>query len=286
MPRWQRWRLAGWLRSRGLRAGDRVAGFLPRVPETIAIMLGTWKASGVYVPIFTGFGPDAIEFRLRDSGPKVLCTHWEHRSRVPARLPDGPIVLTISSPHTHAAGDTDFHEAMARQPVDTAPAERRRDDPAVILYTSGSTGPPKGVQIAANFLAAVHPWITYGVDLRGEDVFWPTGDPGWGYGLICYMLALALGVPVTCHEAAPLPEYALQHLSQDGITNLATTPTLLRGIMALPTATLQRWPVRLRSASSCGDCFPSRWEPTAKCRCELRARRRSSGPPTPCCPPS
>ena len=245
--------VAGWLRSRGLRPGDRVAGFLPRVPETIAIMLGTWKAGGVYVPIFTGFGPDAIEFRLRDSGARVLCTHGEYRSRVPAPLPDGPAILTISGPQERAAGDTDFHEAMASQPVAAAPAERRRDDPAVILYTSGSTGPPKGVQIAANFLAAVHPWITYGVDLRPDDVFWPTGDPGWGYGLICYMLALALGVAVTCHEAAPVPEYALQRLSQDGITNLATTPTLLRGVMALPSGTLARWPVRLRSASSCGE---------------------------------
>ena len=245
--------VAGWLRSHGLRTGDRVAGFLPRVPETIAIMLGTWKAGGVYVPIFTGFGPDAIEFRLRDSGARVLCTHWEYRSRVPACLQDGPAILTISGTQERAPGDTDFDDAIAGQPVDAGPAERRRDDPAVILYTSGSTGPPKGVQIAANFLAAVHPWITYGVDLRTDDVFWPTGDPGWGYGLICYMLALALGVPVSCHEAAPLPEYVLRRLSEGGVTNLATTPTLLRGIMALPPETLQRWPVRLRSASSCGE---------------------------------
>jgi acetyl-CoA synthetase len=246
--------VAGWLRSRGLREGDRVAGFLPRVPETIAIMLGTWKAGGVYVPVFTGFGPDAIEFRLRDSRAKVLCTHWEYRSRVPAARPDGPAILTISGgPEAPATGDTDFHEAVAGQPLDAGPTERRRDEPAVILYTSGSTGPPKGVQIAANFVAAVHPWMLYGVDLRPDDVFWPTGDPGWGYGLICYMIALAMGVPVTCHEAAPSPEYALQHLSDDGVTNLATTPTLLRGIMALPAETLRRSPVRLRAASSCGE---------------------------------
>ena len=245
--------VAGWLRSQGVRDGDRVAGFLPRVPETIAIMLGTWKAGGVYVPIFTGFGADAIEFRLRDSGAKVLCTHGDYRSRVPALEPGGPAILTISGSGARAAGDADFYEAVEGRPADAGRAERRRDDPAVILYTSGSTGPPKGVQIAANFLAAVHPWMLYGVDLRPDDVFWPTGDPGWGYGLICYMLALALGVPVVCHEATPTPEYALDRLSVDGVTNLATTPTLLRGIMALPAEMLRRWPLRLRAASSCGE---------------------------------
>jgi acetyl-CoA synthetase len=252
--------VAGWLRSRGVREGDRVAGFLPRVPETLAIMLGTWKAGAVYVPIFTGFGRDAIAFRLGDSGAKVLCTHSEYRSRVP--MADGVAILTIAGSEvamdgtralSRADGDVDFREAIEGQIASPRPAQRRRDDPAVILYTSGSTGPPKGVQIAANFLAAVHPWLIYGVGLRADDVFWPTGDPGWGYGLICYMLALAMGIPVTCHEAAPSPEYALRRLSEDGVTNLATTPTLLRGVMALPAETLRRWPVRLRAASSCGE---------------------------------
>ena len=245
-------RVAGFLTASGVRKGDRVAGFLPRVPETLAIMLGTWKAGAVYVPIFTGFGPDAIAYRVRHSGAKVLWTHHAYRSRVPPLAQDTTIV-TVTEGAATSAGDVTFHDAVAGQPESLAPVPCRRDDPAVLLYTSGSTGPPKGVAIATNFVVAVHPWITLGVDLRPDDVFWPTGDPGWGYGLICYMLALALGVTVVCHEATPTPELALRRISTLGVTNLATTPTLLRGIMALGAEAVRAQPARVRSASSCGE---------------------------------
>jgi acetyl-CoA synthetase len=242
-------RFAAFLTERGVRKGDRVAGFLPRVPETIAIMLGTWTAGGIYVPIFTGFGPDAIAFRVRDSGATMLCTHAGYRDRVPA-LPAGTRVVTVRGGRDE---DTSFDDAVAGQRDDAPAVRRRRDDPAVLLYTSGSTGPPKGVQIATNFLLAVHPWITLGVDLRPDDVFWPTGDPGWGYGLICYMAALALGAPVVMHEATPTADAALGRISALGVTNLATTPTLLRGIMALGEPAVRARPARVRRASSCGE---------------------------------
>jgi len=245
-------RVAGFLTSAGIREGDRVAGFLPRVPETLAIMLGAWHVGAVYVPIFTGFGPDAIDFRVRHSGARVLFTHHEYRDRVPA-LPSGVTRVTIRGGGAELAGELAFHQAVAGQPERAPSAPCRRDDPAVLLYTSGSTGPPKGVQIATNFVLAIHPWLTLGVDLRADDVFWPTGDPGWGYGLICYMGALALGVPVVCHEAAPSPELALERIGALGVTNLATTPTLLRGIMALGEPAVRARPARVRRASSCGE---------------------------------
>ena len=269
-------RFANLLRALGVRKGDRVAGFLPRVPETLTVMLGTWKLGAVYVPIFTGFGPEAVAFRVGHSRAKVLCTHWEHRARVPAALPGGAAVVTVGTGVVRPAGglaisgaeravetgvasdrggapDIDFHEALAAQPDRAAPAACRRDDPAVLLYTSGSTGPPKGVKIAANFVLAIEPYMRYAIDLQPADVFWPTGDPGWGYGLVCYMTALALGVPVVCLESPPAPELCLAHLSALGVTNLATTPTLLRGVMALGADRVRRDPVRLRCASSCGE---------------------------------
>ena len=267
-------RFASVLRAHGIGRGDRVAGFMPRVPEMLIAMIGSWKAGAMYVPIFTGFGPDAIDFRVRHSGAAALCTHHEHRGRLPATLPAVTRVITVAGDGGRAAapvsGDVDFWRAMRDASDEGMSATYRRDDPAVLLYTSGSTGPPKGVKIAANFLMAIHPHLVFGADLRSHDVFWPTGDPGWGYGLVCYMGALALGVPVLSHEAAPTAEYCLTRLRARPITNLATTPTLLRGVMALGAAAGDR--VRLRTVSSCGEplnaqvvrFFQERWGVTVR----------------------
>jgi acetyl-CoA synthetase len=247
-------RFANLLRSLGVEKGDRVAGFLPRVPETVISMLGTWKAGAIYVPIFTGFGPDAIGYRMGHSHAKVLCTHWAYRDRVPAALPGKATIVTVTR-DGEASRDRDisFGPALEAQPPCGPCARYRRDEPAVLLYTSGSTGLPKGVKIASNFLLAIDPYVTYALDLHEDDVFWPTGDPGWGYGLVCYMAALARGVRVISHEAQPMAQFCLERLRDLGVTNLATTPTLLRGIMALGAEAVRRHDVRLRAVGSCGE---------------------------------
>ncbi len=246
-------RVANVLRALGVRKGDRVAGILPRVPETVAIMIGTWKAGGVYVPIFTGFAAEAIRFRLQNCEAKVACTHFDYRDRVPEL--DGTEIVTIAGPRGTGLrrGDSSFWEAVGRASDRFALESCARSDPAVILYTSGSTGEPKGVPIASNFLAAIRPYMQFAVDLQSTDMFWPTGDPGWGYGFVCYHVAMSMGVPVLSYEATPTADSFLDFLQEHRVTNLATVPTLLRAVMAAGADKVGTYDLALRCISCCGE---------------------------------
>jgi acetyl-CoA synthetase len=246
-------RVANLLRSLGVRNGNRVAGILPRVPETVAIMVGTWKAGGVYVPIFTGFGADAIRFRLRSCQAKVAFTHHEYRSRLFELNEIAVVTIAGARGIGLQRGDVSFWQAIGSESECFDPEACSRSDPAVILYTSGSTGEPKGVPIASNFLAAIRPYMQFGVDLKPTDLFWPTGDPGWGYGFVCYHVAMSMGVPVLSCEATPTPVSFLQILQEQRVTNVATVPTLLRGVMTLGVDQLEKFDLGVRCISSCGE---------------------------------
>jgi acetyl-CoA synthetase len=248
----QSMRVGNLLRRIGVRKGDRVATVLPRIPETLPVILGIFRVGAILVPIFSGFGEDAVAYRLDHSGAKAVCVSGRYRHLVPVR--DGMTVISVNDPVTTPRdGDIHYASALARESDLCEPERHARDEPAAIIYTSGSTGQPKGCVIAANILAAMWPYVHYGLDLRRDiDVFWPTGDPSWGYGLCCYLPALAMGASVLCVEPNATQDVCLAIIEKYRVSNLATTPTVLRSLMA------QGESVRpagssIRAISSCGE---------------------------------
>jgi acetyl-CoA synthetase len=246
-------RFANLLARSGIGKGDRVAALMPRIPEAFAAILGILKTGAIFVPIFAGFGPDSIRFRLQHSGAKLLCTHALHRDQVPGGAV-GRIVCVSDAAGTARAGDIDYHSAMTAMSPRFEPVACQREEAAAIIYTSGSTGQPKGCTIAVNLLAAIWPYIRHGVGLQPDaDLFWPTGDPGWGYGLCCYLPAFAVGATVLCLQPNPDARRCIETLVRHRVTNLATTPTLLRSLMALGEEAVQAARGSVRAISSCGE---------------------------------
>ena len=133
--------------------------------------------------------------------------------------------------HREAGGDAPGHEQDGpARGVKGLAHTRVGEGPRAVVLVHGFLGSARNLGTLARGLAEfLSDRTVFALDLRDDDVFWPTGDPGWGYGLVCYMTALARGVAVVSHEAAPAPEWTLGRLSALGVTNLATTPTLLRG---------------------------------------------------------
>jgi acetyl-CoA synthetase len=250
-------RFANLLRRLGVAPGDRVAGLMPRGPDVLIAIIGALKIGAVYVPVFTGFGPDAVKFRLDHCGAKVLVTHASVSHQVPPET-RAKIVCVMRPGQSVPDSWLDLARELPNESTDFESVLRDRDDPAALIYTSGSTGQPKGGAIAVNFLAAISPYISHGLDLRPDDVLWPTGDPGWGYGFVCYLGALAAGGTVISVEANPTAELFLSILERYRVTNLATTPTLLRSVLVLDDDALKARQIRLHAISSCGEPLNSK----------------------------
>jgi acetyl-CoA synthetase len=236
------------LSARGIGAGEVVAGLLPRRLELLIVVLGTWRAGAVYQPLFTAFGPKALEHRLTTSAAKLVVSAMDQRPKLDEIQERSP-VLTLQS-----EDEEDFWTALAGLPETFAPVPREREDPCMIMFTSGTTGAAKGLLVPLHALDVIATYMRDAVDLREEDVLWNIADPGWAYGLY-YGIAgpLALGHSVTFHEGPFTVESCYRTIAELGVTNLMGAPTAYRMLMAAGAQAAAPVKGQLRAVSSAGE---------------------------------
>ena len=246
-------RFANALQARGVGRGDVVAAMLPRIPELLTVVLGVWRAGAIYQPLFTAFGPAAIESRVTSKGgsqAKLIVTDAANRAKLDElrQLPAGP------RRRSRRAGQKRVRRELAAQSDVFPPVVLTADDPFVMLYTSGTTGSPKGVRYPLRMMLAVAVYMLDGVDLRAEDRFWNVADPGWAYGMLYAVIGpLLLGHATTFFDGPFTVDAAVRVIKMLGITNLASAPTAYRAMMAAGDAAMAEIAGQLRVASSAGE---------------------------------
>ncbi len=249
-------RFANFLVSRGVQPGDRVAGLLPRIPELLVVILGTLRAGAVYQPLFTAFGPKAVEYRVNASEAKLVVTDSQNRSKLDEVHNCPPVATIVAAQQSLPAGsgDFDFRAEMARQSSQFTPVLRSAEDPCLMLFTSGTTGLAKGVAVPHRALKAFYMYMRYAVDLRADDAYWNIADPGWAYGLYYAVLGpLLSGHATHFYEGSFTVDSTYRMIEKYGITNLAGAPTAYRLLIAAGGAAALRVKGRLRAASSAGE---------------------------------
>ncbi|MDP3105011.1 MAG: acetate--CoA ligase [Candidatus Methanoperedens sp.] len=243
-------KFANVLKKRGIKKGDRIAIYLPMIPQIVISMLACARIGAIHNVVFAGFSADALRERVNDSACRMVITSdasYRAGKTIPLKenvdraLADSSVENVIvydragSTVSMKKGRDLWWHEEMKNVPAECKPEEMDAEDPLYILYTSGSTGKPKGVLHTTGgyllYVLATFKWI---FDYRDEDIFYCTADIGWvtGHSYIVYG-PLAAGATQVMFEGVPnypKPDRFWEIIEKYRVTIFYTAPTAIRAL--------------------------------------------------------
>jgi len=249
-------RLSNALAALGVRRGDRVALLLPQRPETAIAYMAIFQMGAIALPLSHLFGPDALEYRLEHAGASVAIAE-------PTTLPNLLAIRDRLSQLKHVIG-VDILEARVldwKKLLEKASSSFRcvdtdAEDPALIVYTSGTTGPPKGALKAHRVMIGNMPGFAHSHDFFPQkgDMFWSPADWAWTGGLMDALLpSWLLGIPILGYRGRFDAEKAYYLLEKYGIRNSFLFPTALKLMMKAVPNPKNRYSLNLRSIMSAGE---------------------------------
>jgi acetyl-CoA synthetase len=239
----------------GCGIGDRIGVCLPQSLETAVAHIAAFKIGAISIPLFTLFGAEALEHRLRDAGAKAVLTNAEGVAKLNTIRDRLPALTHIFSTEP-GDGVFDFGRELSLQPVSYEARRTRADDPALIIYTSGTSGLPKGALHAHRVLLGHLPGVEMAYDLfpKPKDRIWTPADWAWIGGLLDVLMpALHHGVPVVARRFAKFTgEAAFDLIAEHSVTTAFLPPTALKMMKAVPESET-RWRLKMRSVGSGGE---------------------------------
>lgn len=241
----------------GLRPGDRVAAVLTRQIEAWICALAAWRSGLVYVPLFVGFGGDALATRLATSRARAVVA--DHRCREVVEdarnvLDHDIDVITVGGSRGVGIrqGDRSFWAEMDRCDPDGPMVETTGDTPATLMFTSGTTSEPKACVIPHSGFVSLLPFVRHVFAVDQRDLLFATSDPGWSYGLYTTGCApMSMGIPRLIYTGDFDPKAWLRVIEDEQVTFAAGAPTAFRRLLA--TAQRTGFPTCLRGASTAGE---------------------------------